>query len=369
MKTFAKVLAGVALSALTLYLFLRNLDFARVGAAMASASLPLVLLAILIGYLGHLLTRCVRWRTMLQPLKARVSFYNLFSTTAIGYAISWITPGRIGEVARPVMLARREAIPVPGTLAIAALERVLDAATIAILAALAAISAPLWWGDARSTMAVTVPLLGTTGLVRALVWIGAAGLALSAAGLLLLRGLVLEGSWFLRFLSRRAAGQGRAAGLFKVVLHLAEGAAFLRDGRRAARVGAESILIWIVIGFGTWIGLLAAGVSIPFPGVYFLVALSAVGIAVPTPGGAGTVHVAFQYGLIDLFGVEPNLAAAATVIYHPVIIYITPVLVGLLLAWRDGLSPAKLRALAAGPPAGGGGAAAADNEPMVRAAE
>jgi len=89
-------------------------------------------------------------------------------------------------------------------------------------------------------------------------------------------------------------------------------------------------------------------VRIPIPGTLLLVALSVIGISVPTPGGAGTVHFAFQRGLIDLFGVEPNLASAATVLYHPVIIYIPPVVFGLVFAWRDGLSPRTLRRLAAG---------------------
>src|SRR5436309_11388042 len=130
MKTLLKVLVGLALSALTLYLFVRNLDFVKVGATLAGASVPLLVLAILVGYFGHLATRSWRWATMLRPLKARVSFYNLFSTTAIGYAISWLVPLRIGEVARPVLLARRERIPVAGALAIAGIERILDAAAV-----------------------------------------------------------------------------------------------------------------------------------------------------------------------------------------------------------------------------------------------
>ena len=106
-----------------------------VAATLADASLPLLSASIVIGYFGHLSFRARRWKTMLDPLKEHVSFYNLFSTTAIGYAISWLTPGRIGEVARPVLLARREGIPVAGVLATAAIERVLDVVTIVGLAA------------------------------------------------------------------------------------------------------------------------------------------------------------------------------------------------------------------------------------------
>ena len=349
MKTLAKVVVGLALSALTLWLFLRNLDPLKVREGLSGASLPLLVASIVVGYFGHLSLRSMRWATMLRPLKAHVSFYNLFSTTAIGYAISWLTPGRLGEVVRPVLLARREGLSVAGLLGMAAIERILDVATIAVLAAASALAAPLWWPEAGAgRFDVAVPLLGRADLVRVLAGSGAVGLVGCAAGILLLRALVHEDGRFLAMVDRRRARPGRAARFWEVVRHLADGASFLRDGRLALRVGLESVLIWITISFGIWVGLLAAGVRIPLPGSLLLVALSAIGISVPTPGGAGTVHFAFQRGLIDLFGIEPNLASAATVLYHPVIIYIPPVVFGLIFAWRDGLSPRTLRSLAAG---------------------
>lgn len=350
MKSLVKIMVGLALSALTLYLFFRNLDLAKVRAGLAGASIPLTLLSILVGYFGHLSLRSLRLRTMLHPIKAKVSFYNLFSTTAIGYAVSWLTPGRLGEVVRPVLLARREAIPIPGVLGAAAIERVLDAAAIAVLAAVAAVTAPLWWTSQGAPMTVAVPGFGTADLVRVLTWLGAIGLVGSLAGFWVLRGLVLENSWFLRWLERSREGQTRRVRIFATLRQLTEGAVFLRDGWRAVRVGAQSLAIWLTIAVASWIGLLAAGVRIPPPGVLFLVALSAIGISVPTPGGAGPVHYAFQRGLIELFGVEENLASVATVLYHPIIIYIPPVLFGLFFAWRDGLGLARLRDLARSEP-------------------
>src|SRR5207247_1522214 len=74
-----------------------------------------------------------------------------------------------------------------------------------------------------------------------------------------------------------------------------------------------------------------------------------------TPGGAGSVHYAFQQGLIGLFGIDKDLASAATVIYHPVLVYIPPIVFGLMFAWRDGLTPGTLRAAAAAGEGGPGG--------------
>src|SRR5436309_8936008 len=182
MKTLVKILAGLGLSVLTLYLFIRNLELEKVGATLASASVPLLLLAILVGYFGHLSTRSWRWATMLRPLKERVSFYNLFSTTAIGYAISWLVPLRIGEVARPVLLARRERIPVAGVLATAGIERILDAVAVLVLAAVSALTAPIWWQGQGKSVLRTLPgfesaerlvaRLGELDLIRLVAWLG-----------------------------------------------------------------------------------------------------------------------------------------------------------------------------------------------------
>lgn len=342
MKTLLKVGVGLVLSALTLFLFFRNLELEQVRAGLAHAHWGLLLAAILLGYFGHLSLRSLRWSLMLQPLrepgKGRFSFYNLFSTTAIGYAVSWLTPGRIGEIVRPLLLARREGLPGASAIATVGLERILDTVTVLVLASIAAISAPFWSPEESRHE----PIL------RAAPWLGVLGLLVSVLGLLILRALVREDSRFLKYLERK---QRAASGVFLHVWtfmrHLAEGGSFLRDTGRSLRIAAHSVLIWVVIGVSIWMGLLAADVRVPFVGVFLLLALSVVAIAVPTPGGAGPVNLAFQQGLIHLFGVEPNLASVATVLYHPIMVYVPPVVFGLMFAWRDGLSFGKLRSLAA----------------------
>lgn len=351
MRTLLKVLVGLALSALSLFLFLHNLDLAKVRVGIASASLPLLVLALAIGYIGHLTVRSLRWATMLSPLKARISFYNLFSTTAIGYVVSWLGPGRLGEVVRPVLLARREGLPAGAGVATIAVERILDAATILALAAAAAVSAPLWWAATGGSVSVRLPGIGEVDLLRAAPWLGGAGLLACVAGYIVARRELQEGSYLLGRLERgetNSSGVGRR--LWGIARSLTAGALFLRDPRRAALVGLQSLLVWTTIGLGTWIGLLAAGVRIPFAGVFLLLAAATVGIAVPTPGGFGPVQVLFQKTLTGLFGIETTRASVATVIYHPVLVYIPPVVFGLLFAWRDGLSLSSLRALARGAP-------------------
>src|SRR5262249_44651818 len=196
------------------------------------------------------------------PLKDTVGFYDRFSTTAIGYAISWLTPGRMGEVARPILLARRHSLPVAGVLAIAAIERLLDAAAIVVLAAAAALSAPLWWRAAERSMIVEVPLVGRLELAGALSLLGAAALGATAAGAAVLRALVREDAAALRWVTARSLGEGRGATAWAAVRHLLEGASFLRSPRRALAVAGQSLLVWVVGALGGWSGLRAGRVRV-----------------------------------------------------------------------------------------------------------
>ncbi|MDQ7088528.1 MAG: lysylphosphatidylglycerol synthase transmembrane domain-containing protein [Acidobacteriota bacterium] len=80
----------------------------------------------------HLILRSWRWRTLLRSVRAKIPYRELLSATSIGYMAS-LLPGRVGEVLRPALLARRADLPFPPALATVGVERaVLD--LLAVLA-------------------------------------------------------------------------------------------------------------------------------------------------------------------------------------------------------------------------------------------
>jgi len=68
---------------------------------------------------------------LLRPV-GDVALLPLVSATAIGFLCNMILPLRVGEVVRPVLLARRAAVPVSSVLASVLLERLLDMLTIGL---------------------------------------------------------------------------------------------------------------------------------------------------------------------------------------------------------------------------------------------
>src|SRR6267143_634194 len=89
-------------------LSLRHTGLRAVGRAMADADAGRVAAYVLMLLAIHLI-RTVRWGLLLKPL-GEVSFKRLNSASAVGWMLLMLLPLRLGEFARPLLIAR----PPPG---------------------------------------------------------------------------------------------------------------------------------------------------------------------------------------------------------------------------------------------------------------
>ena len=321
MKRFLKIAGSVALGALLLWLFFRHLDLREILAHVREADPFWLGVAVLMQGL-HLVIRSFRWRTLLSPMKKGIGFYNLFSTTSIGYMLSFLL-FRIGEVVRPLLLGQRERISRSGALATCVLERLMDFVTVAFL-----------WGiylvfrferaDAHQVAGLDIAQLRATGLIF--------GIATLAA-FPVLYVIVHFRQRLFAFFDRRL---GSDAALPRLIHAFLGGFDAVKGGRLLTRAWLQSFGVWLSIAGSIWASLRAFDLGVDFLDSFLMVALLAFGIAVPTPGGVGSYEYVGQLGL-QFFGVGPNQAAAAILVTH--VTSVAPVMVlGFLLVWRDGLS-------------------------------
>src|SRR5450755_1795477 len=115
-----RVAISLGLAALLLVLFLRTLDFAAVGRAIAAAHVRWLVVATTAGLFGTPLLRSWRWGLLLKKA-GRPSYMKLNSATSIGFAASTLLPARAGEIVRPVVLAKEAGLPVAPCIASIAL--------------------------------------------------------------------------------------------------------------------------------------------------------------------------------------------------------------------------------------------------------
>lgn len=312
--------------------FLRGANLTDVWLQVRHARGDLLVASLLsIGVL--FVARTIRWRYLLTPL-GHARFRTVFRTTVIGFGALGLLPVRVGDVIRPYLLARQEGLPISSVMATVVMERVLDLVAVLVLLAVYV------WGfageaslPARLLRPIEISAAVAACVVVALLavmWVLAThperigAMAAAAAR-------VLPGK-----LSERV---GRLASAFS------SGFAAARDMRMLALAVLWSFPVWIAIAAQVWTVTVAFGITMPFSGTFLLQSLLVLGVAVPTPGGVGSFHEAYRFGVTTFFGADNDPAIAAAIVAHA-ISFVPPVLGGIIFMAQDGLSLGRLRELA-----------------------
>jgi uncharacterized protein (TIRG00374 family) len=130
-KIGISLILGLAVSILALYLAFRNVPFNDLIIYLASINYVWILPAVVVILLSFAL-RAYRWKIILESA-GKIRFWQSFHPLMIGFMINCILPGRVGEVARPVILQKKENIPFSTGLATVGAERVFDVGILIIL--------------------------------------------------------------------------------------------------------------------------------------------------------------------------------------------------------------------------------------------
>jgi uncharacterized protein (TIRG00374 family) len=167
-KRALQTLAGLLVSGGALWLTLRGKDLGAIWRAAREADYRYLWPYFLILAAIHLV-RTVRWGILLEPV-AKVPFARLNSVSAVGYMALVLLPFRLGEFARPYLVAERPRLRVSAALSSVVVERVADGIFTAALLVLALLAVPAGTPNLRLVRgAGWLMLLGFAGLLGFLV--------------------------------------------------------------------------------------------------------------------------------------------------------------------------------------------------------
>jgi uncharacterized protein (TIRG00374 family) len=300
-----KMIAGLLLSAMLVYLSIRGIDFQGVAEGFRTIRYGYVLPALALLLLMQVL-RSVRWGLILSPL-AKIDQLSLFSVTSVGFLAIVAFPARLGELARPYLITKKSPLQMSSALGTIIVERVLDSLTVMVIAVFVLFFIPLppW-------------------LVRASVLFLLATLALITAMIL----IIIKREASLRFLAplTRKLPTGFAERLDRLIFHFIEGFRIMVDPALLISVTGLSFFIWLVDVLAIHLLLLAFGFQLPVAAAFVLMIILIIGIAIPTaPGFIGNWHYFCILGL-SLFDVPRTEALTFAVIYHALSIGLVVVL-------------------------------------------
>src|ERR1700719_2645353 len=126
------VLAFVAYRARGLFHF-GDFSGAKLLHALRDANFFLLAISVVAIYTCYAL-RALRWQVFQQNLGPS-RFWTIYAMTLAGFSAVFLL-GRAGEPLRPLLLARKEKLPVSGIFGVYVLERLFDSASTAVIAAI-----------------------------------------------------------------------------------------------------------------------------------------------------------------------------------------------------------------------------------------
>jgi glycosyltransferase 2 family protein len=291
LKLTVRLLLSLAVSALLMWLSLRNADLRAVGRAIASADPWRMAGYVAILVCIHLI-RTVRWGILLEPL-GHVGFKRLNSASAVGFMLLMVLPFRLGEFARPLLIAR----PPPGVagptlrrsgaFASIVVERIVDGLAIGLLGIVALRMLGEQASGRYAEFARHASVLVALGFF-------ALCLAVTSAFFLRERALRLVSALLRRLSPRFAERASSMTGAFISALHLG-------SGWKALAFFALTALYWSVNGFGLALLAPAFGFHLAPLMVATILAVQVVGVMVPAgPGMIGTTQF-FTQAALSLF--------------------------------------------------------------------
>lgn len=311
----------------------RRIEFIPADPWLPAWVLPSYLLTLV----GYFLFRTGRWHYLVEPLGA-VDWRTTLPVSMAGTMWIMVLPLRLGEFARPLILAQKSEIGVGQALGTVAIERVVDGLFVCALFFIALPLLPEVSGE--QALAVerlrSLGLLASAGLFTILVVLVGMALAPSSVGRLV------------------ATTLGRvipplASKLEDLARAIAEGLAALPSISSLLKFLAGTAAYWGFNALGTWLLARGCGLELGFPEA--LAMMSVLGISLLIPGGPAQFGV-FHYGMI--LGLQMFVSESVVETQGSVFIFwmfVTQLLMGVVLGiiaqrmlaldWRATLTRSK----------------------------
>ena len=318
------------------FIHLANFSGQKLLRAVREANLYYLIVSIFAIY-GCYALRALRWQVFQRNLGAS-RFGPIYQITLAGFSAVFLL-GRAGEPVRPLLLARKERLPVADMFGIYVLERLFDTASTAVMAAIG-----LLLFEAHAHEGATARTLETAARTT-----GSLLFAGVVAAVVMLAYLRLHGSALLdRRLQGWLAARGWRGRVARIVLGFVRGVQTIRTWGELVLAVFYSTAHWfLVLLIYFWISVSFRGTlgAMSMSDAMLVLAFTLVGSAIQVPGVGGGSQAGSIIAYTAIFGVEREPAVAVSMVLW-LITFAACSLAGVPLLIREGWSLGELRRMA-----------------------
>ena len=294
--------------------------------------------------------RVQRWRLILGE-KYHLPFWEAYHPMMIGFMANCILPGRVGEIARPAILKKRDNVPFSTGLATVAAERLFDLIFLLIFLAVTVTmveiddSLNIPFGDFVLNKDTLDTVSG--GMLRLLVVLlaGAASLAFSPSRNIIKK-MVSGMPGLLFFLSQETQekiGQKICSPVNSLLDNFSFGFSQIREPKRLLGCLFLSAAVWVISALSYYVMTFGSpGIDMTFQEIFAMMIIICFVIALPSVPGFWGIWEAGGLFALTIFGVSGEAAAGFTLINHAVQI-IPIILLGFISAFATGVNILSLQ--------------------------
>ena len=290
-----KLFFGVVLGIVLIYFSVRGINFHETIAHLKKVNLGYAALSLFFITFMQVL-RSYRWGVILRPME-KISQFTLFAVTSVGFLAIAAIPARIGELARPFLIAKKSSIKMSSALGTIVVERVLDSLSVLTITVVVLILQDLPSWMIKSGIIFFILTLLMIAFIIGLIWRRETAV------------IIIER--ILRLLPEKLSQK-----VNHMIHHFIDGFQVITDVKRLLYLLFLSAVVWLVDVAAIYALLLAFGFKLPVLAAFVVMVILIAGIAIPAaPGFIGNWHYACILGL-SLFGIARPEGLSFALVYH-----------------------------------------------------
>ena len=159
MSRLRALLLGAVVSIVAAAWLVMTTDIGQVAAQLGRAQVAWLAPGLLVLAL-QAWVRSARWAWLIRTCAGiQIGIARVIDAMLLGYFVNAVVPGRLGEVARAIVVARRESVAFSAVAATVVLERAIDVLALTALAAIALFSTASEWSIPFGAVAVAIAVL------------------------------------------------------------------------------------------------------------------------------------------------------------------------------------------------------------------
>lgn len=303
-KTILQYVLPLILAVGILFFVYRNTDIQKLWDELKKAQLIWLVIGTIPATASHIF-RALRWQMLLEPMRHKTSFKQVFLALMSGYFANFILP-RMGEVTRCSVLYRNQDVPVATSLGTVVTERVFDMICLLFVMCFAFLI------EFDKLVGFLLPLFGDK-----IDWLQQQSYWLLVGAVIAFLAVIALFFYILWLYQEKVLAVPIFRKMFNFLRDMWRSVISVRHLKNPALFLLYSVLIWVGYYYMSYFPLFALSETahLDWRAGMTILLVGSLGMVAPVQGGIGAYHFMVSRGIM-LYGISSFMAETVAALLH-----------------------------------------------------